>query len=278
MTDQPTPGSPRYGQIDHDYGVRLATTSPEDDGPIWMLNLMSYRERADYADGRDHDLSGREADDRYTPLGPLAEVGAEIVFVADVELQFFNDEPAWDRVAVVKYPSRAAFIRMQTLPEFQELHHHKDAGMAQTFVIGCQPMTQPELPSALRPEPDAIPHPSTPDDPERVVVHVIRFAEEPDPDGSPDEMVAYQEHAGSIAVPHGVEVDGWFRADGTIVGDGRGWHQARFNRFPSLAALQAVFQDSSRLDAQRQHREPAIADTYTLVTRPSVNLLADSLG
>ncbi len=279
MTDQPPPATTRYGTIDTDYAGRLATTPPGDDGPIWMLNLMSYRDRADDADGRDTDISGRGADDRYTPLGPLAEVGAEIVFVADVEMQFFNDEPAWDRVAVVEYPTRAAFIRMQTLPEFRELHHHKDAGMAQTFVIGCEPMTQPALPEALeRPAPGDVPHPSTPEDPPRVVVHVIRFVDDPDPDGSPDDMVAYQQHAGTIAVPHGVEVDGWFRVEGTIVGDGRGWHQARFNRFPSLAALQAVFQDSSRLDAQRDHRERAIADTYTLVTRPSINRLAESLG
>ena len=39
---------PRYGQIDHDYGMKLATTAPDDDGPIWMVNLMQYREVADY--------------------------------------------------------------------------------------------------------------------------------------------------------------------------------------------------------------------------------------
>ena len=49
----------RYGQIDTDYAVRLATTPPEDDGPIWMVNLMCYRARADYADGRATTLTGR---------------------------------------------------------------------------------------------------------------------------------------------------------------------------------------------------------------------------
>ncbi len=91
---------PRYGQIDHGYGLRLATTAPDDDGPVWMINLMSYRDAADYADGRDAAITGREADDEYTPLGPLAAVGAEVVFVADVEDQFLGEEPQWDRVAV----------------------------------------------------------------------------------------------------------------------------------------------------------------------------------
>ena len=31
---------PDYGQIDHEYGMTLATTAPEDDGPVWMVNLM----------------------------------------------------------------------------------------------------------------------------------------------------------------------------------------------------------------------------------------------
>jgi hypothetical protein len=44
--------NPRYGTIDGEYGLRLAGTSAEDDGPIWMVNLMRYREFADYADGR----------------------------------------------------------------------------------------------------------------------------------------------------------------------------------------------------------------------------------
>ena len=30
----------RYGTIDHEYGLKLATTEPGDDGPVWMVNLM----------------------------------------------------------------------------------------------------------------------------------------------------------------------------------------------------------------------------------------------
>ncbi len=51
--------APRYGTVDRDYGLKLATTPPEDDGPVWMVNLMKYRETADYADGRQSGISGR---------------------------------------------------------------------------------------------------------------------------------------------------------------------------------------------------------------------------
>ena len=96
----------------------LATTPPEDDGPVWMVNLMKYRERADYADGRDTSISGRAADELYAPVGPLAAVGAEIAFVGDVEEQLLGAEPRWDRIAVVKYPTRRAFIEMQSPQTF----------------------------------------------------------------------------------------------------------------------------------------------------------------
>ena len=74
-----------------------------------------------------------------------------------------------------------------------------------------------------------------------------------------------------IAVPHGVRLAAWFEAEGTIVGDGRSWHQARFNAFPSKEAFLAVVFDPARLDAQHNHREVAIADTYTMILRPFID-------
>ena len=122
MTTDRTRGERRYGQIDWEYGARLSTIPPDEDGPVWMVNLMSYKARAEYADGRASDISGREADDLYAPLGPLAAIGAEVVFAADVVDQFLGDEPKWDRVAIVKYPTRRSFIDMQARPDFKELH------------------------------------------------------------------------------------------------------------------------------------------------------------
>ncbi|MEO1061817.1 MAG: hypothetical protein AAFZ07_10390 [Actinomycetota bacterium] len=273
MTDV---GPPRYGTIDTDYAARLATTAPEDDGPVWMVNLMRYREVADYADGRESTLSGREADDLYTPLESLAGVGAEIAFVADVQDQFLNDSPPWDRVAVVRYPTRRAFIEMQSRPDFQRQHVHKDAGMAETFVIGCQPMPKPDA-GLEHVDWAGVPHPPTDEDGPVVVVHVVRFEEAVAAGTSPEDMDAYSTAAAQVALPHGARVDGWFGVEGTIVGDGRTWDQVRFNAFPSRAAFLAVVADPARLEAQRAHRETAIADTYTLVTRPMINRLAESV-
>lgn len=262
----------RYGQIDHEYGMKLATTPPEDDGPIWMVNLMKYREKADYADGRQADITGKEADDLYAPLGPLKAIGAQVVFLAEVDSQFLNDSPKWDRVGIVKYPSRRSFIEMQTRKDFQELHHHKEAGMAETIVAGCLPMPLPELPASA-PTWDEVPCPPTADDPYVVVIHVLKFHD----DERRDQMATYTDHAGKIAVPMGVRLAAWTEVEGTIMGDGRQWDQIRFNVFPSREAFMKVVFDPERLEAQKSFREPAIADTYALITRPSIDRLYESI-
>ena len=110
------------------------------------------------------------------------------------------------------------------------------------------------------------------------MVHVIRFHEEQGATETPEDMEAYQQAAGSVAGPQGVRVDGWFSAEGTIIGDGRSWHQVRFNTFPSRAAFLAVMTNPARLESQAAHRETAIADTYALGARARINDIATSMG
>jgi hypothetical protein len=256
-----------YGTVDLEYAKRLATTAPNDDRPVWMVNLMKYRDVAQYADGRESTISGQEADDMYAPIGPLSAVGAQIVFLATVDTQLLGDAPQWDRVAVVQYPTGRSFVEMQERADFRELHVHKEAGMEQTIVMGCRPIGNPELPPNA-PSWKHVPHPSTAEDGPVVVIHVLRFKE-----GGVEEMATYSDLAGNVAVPEGVRIAGWFGVDGTIIGDGRRWDQVRFNAFPSKEAFMAVALDPDRLKAQADHRETAIADTYTMILRPVIDVL-----
>jgi hypothetical protein len=258
---------PKYGQPNRAYAMRLATTPPEADGPILMVNLMKYRDRAEYADGSDRGISGREADDRYAPVEVLAEIGAKIVFFGDVDTQLIG-QPAWDRVGCVLYPTRRSFIEMQSRRDFQEKHEHKAAGMAETIVMGCLPIELPPRADELaRVDWSAVAHPPTPDDGPVVVMHVIRFSDDVGEAG----MDGYHDAAFAIAARHGARVGGWYNVEDTIVGDGRSWDQVRFNLFPSKAAFIAILADPDRLAAQQAHREPAIADTYALVVRAAIN-------
>ncbi len=259
-----------YGTIDMDYATTLSTVSPEDDGPVWMVNLMHYRDEAEYADG-ESGVSGREADDRYAPVDVLREIGARVVFVGDVVDQFLGTGPRWDRIGIVRYPTRRSFIEMQSRRDFRDKHVHKQAGMAATIVMGCLPAGTPEVPD--RPSWDAVEHPPSSDDGVIYLMHVLRFAG----DGGRAAMSAYEAQAAARAVPHGVVPVAWMDVEGTIVGDGRTWDQVRLNAFPSRRAMEAVMADRLRREAQAAHRDPAIEDTYTLALRPTFDRLAASL-
>lgn len=106
---------------------------PGPDGPIHMVNLLKFKERAEYEDGRESDLTGREA---YQIYGRgvselLGEYGGRIVFVGDVTfLSLGQVEELWDEVAIASYPSRAELLAMSSSPEWQELAVHRTAGLA----------------------------------------------------------------------------------------------------------------------------------------------------
>ena len=136
---------PRYGNVDTTYALHLATCPPEQDGPIYMLNLMKYRDRADYGPAGGPDISGEEADNRYAPLAVLAELGARVCFFGTV----VGGSEDWDRVAVVRYPTRRTFIDMQARTDFQDKHVHKEAGMLRTTILGTLPTG--DLPTAAAP-------------------------------------------------------------------------------------------------------------------------------
>jgi hypothetical protein len=132
-----------YGVIDKDYGMFLATRPPEEDGPIYMVNLMKYHEVAQYDENSPgvKQISGREADDKYNPSSVLNKIGASIVFVGDVISNHVGDED-WDRIAIVRYPTRKSFIEMQSRKDFGEKHVHKAAGMLRTTIVCCRPQDE----------------------------------------------------------------------------------------------------------------------------------------
>ncbi|MEM6994090.1 MAG: hypothetical protein AAF721_26490 [Myxococcota bacterium] len=254
-----------------------AMRNVENDGPFHMLNLIRFREQACYRDGRATELSGREADALYDPAPFLDGIGANVVFAADARETLLGDGMAWDRVAVVDYPSRAKFFEMTDDPAFRETAEHKEAGVEQTLVI-VSDLRDSALPPGFQPA--ASPFPATDEDPTIDVVHLMAFrelAEYPAGDDEPsrtgEEAVAlYEEAAAPAALELGVYPVAWFDIEGVYVGDGRTWDQLRINRMPSGAAFQALRDDPVRLAGER-HREAGLADTYSVVVQPLFDTL-----
>ena len=105
----------------------------KDEGrPFCMINLMKFREKAKYEDGRETDLTGIEAYDLYgKPTGELiAELGGEIVFTAVLKGMVVGEvEELWDVMAIAKYPTLQSFIDMTSSPIYLEAYHHRIAGL-----------------------------------------------------------------------------------------------------------------------------------------------------
>ena len=107
--------------------------APGTDGPISMVNLLKFKDKATYQDGRETELTGQEAYALYSRgvMKTLATVGGKLVFSGDVSRLMLGEvEDLWDTVAIAQYPSRAAMLEMMQLPEYQEISVHRSAGLA----------------------------------------------------------------------------------------------------------------------------------------------------
>ena len=100
--------------------------------PIAMVNLLKFKEKAEYEDGRETNLSGAEA---YAIYGEkvqecLKKVGAEMTFSGVVSRLMLGEvEDLWDSVAIARYPSRKAMLEMIMDPYYQETEKHRSAGL-----------------------------------------------------------------------------------------------------------------------------------------------------
>ena len=107
--------------------------SGAEDGPMCMVNLLKFKDKATYADGSEPELSGREAYLRYGAgvQACLAAVGGKARFSGMVtDLMLGEVEELWDMVALAEYPSLAAFREMAMSPAMHAIEHHRVAGLA----------------------------------------------------------------------------------------------------------------------------------------------------
>lgn len=110
-----------------------AMAEPGPAGPIFMVNLLKFKDQAEYEDGRATELTGREAYQLYGAAvsNLITEYDGEIVFAGDVTfLSLGQVEELWDEVAIAKYPNRGALLAMSTSDEWRAAAVHRAAGLA----------------------------------------------------------------------------------------------------------------------------------------------------
>lgn len=110
------------------------------EGPIQMLNLIRFRERAAYSD--DRDVSGRQAYAAYSreSLPIFERVGGRQVWIAFPELLLIGPpEERWDISFVAEYPSGAAFVEMLQDNAYREAVKHRTAAVEDSRLLRMKP-------------------------------------------------------------------------------------------------------------------------------------------
>lgn len=115
------------------------------DGPVVMMNLLKFRETAVYPPELGMaPCSGLEAYARYqhaftVAVGAISQ--AEVLYDGACEQLFIGmagtPETDWDKLLLVRYPSRQHFLAMMADAGYREALVHRYAGLARTVLIQC---------------------------------------------------------------------------------------------------------------------------------------------
>lgn len=109
--------------------------------PVYMLNLLKFKERASYHDGED--ISGAEAYARYgKAFGELVASlnidGAHSVFGGKMGAWLIGQgEGEWDSVAIFRYPDAKTMFETVSSEAYRQIHKHRKAGLAGQLLIAC---------------------------------------------------------------------------------------------------------------------------------------------
>ena len=106
------------------------------DEPVMMLNLLRFRGRAVYPDGRE--ATGAEAYAAYgRESAPVfRRVGGEIVWRGTPQVTLIGPrDEHWDLIFIARYPSAGAFLEMVTDPVYREAVRHRQAAVLDSRLV-----------------------------------------------------------------------------------------------------------------------------------------------
>lgn len=127
-----------------DEQIRQLLTSKVN-GPVWMINLLKYREEALYPESSPfaaQRLTGRDAYLRYSwvALRSVALLGGEILLAGNLHKPLrvgSNGETfgEWDELAIVRYPQPQSLLKLVYMPGYIDATLHRTAALASTRLI-----------------------------------------------------------------------------------------------------------------------------------------------
>ncbi|MGB3806382.1 MAG: DUF1330 domain-containing protein [Erythrobacter sp.] len=115
------------------------------DEPIHMLNLVLYRDEAEYPDGHEHagkDWSGRRAYEEYgrTSGSIFRRVGGSIVWRGAFQTMVTGPEDrVWHDGFVAQYPNAGAFFEMIKDEDYQKAVVNRTAALEDSRLVRFAP-------------------------------------------------------------------------------------------------------------------------------------------
>jgi uncharacterized protein (DUF1330 family) len=136
-------GDPQIGALYPTEEQVSAFAGGDPNGPVQMLNLLKFRDRAQYTQPVDDpDCSGREAYERYIAAAgkSIGDVDGTLLWYGAAEgVLIGGSDDDWDEALIVEYPSRDHLLRMFGDPDYQATTFHREAALERTVILACQP-------------------------------------------------------------------------------------------------------------------------------------------
>ncbi len=129
-----------YLEPTQEAGRELFSTNNQ--GPVVMLNLLRFREIADYSANPElapeNDITGEQAYQRYTDYTQpfLQASGGEVLFYGRGGSYFIGpSDEYWDAALLVKQASLQAFLSFATNPEYAQGLGHRTAALVDSRLL-----------------------------------------------------------------------------------------------------------------------------------------------
>ncbi|WP_271948006.1 DUF1330 domain-containing protein [Ruegeria faecimaris] len=139
------------GYIDPDRAQFEAFKVLDRDQPIEMLNLVRFRDRAEYPSGHELARSGLSGAQAYRNYGIetapiITRLGAKIIWRGAFQTTLIGPkDELWDAVFIARYPSAHAFLEMISDPDYKQAVVHRQAAVKTSRLIRCAPTEGGEM-------------------------------------------------------------------------------------------------------------------------------------
>jgi len=118
------------------------------DEPLQMLNMIRFKDKAEYAEGSEFaakDWTGQQAYAEYSRRSaPIANrVGGKPIYIGIPQLTLIGPQhEKWDAAFIVEYPDLATFLALVNDPEYKKHAFHRSAAVADSRLIRMAPAAQ----------------------------------------------------------------------------------------------------------------------------------------